>query len=202
MSDLFEVIADLLIKFTWKRLFGLCIFCLLIAASFLCYELYTNSMRLARIEKSTKILETLQKIETDGLEGNSHLAKIHKNLTEEMIKASTPQKINISMPESLRRFSEKEAKWKFIMGALIWWILSLRAIYDIYKHDPNAVPALSFCFCISVSVGFIGVLIPTYEHTAWNYIFYPIINFVGLIALIFVADDFRKRITRIREKQA
>jgi hypothetical protein len=158
-------------------------------------------MRLTRIEKSTKILETLQKIESDGLGKNSPLSKIYKNLTDELANASTPQKINISMPEIFKNFSNKDAIWKFLFGGLIWLILFTRAIYDIYKHDPNAVQASWFCLLMSILFGVIGVLIPTYEHMTWNYIFYPILNSLGLMALILFTDDFWKRIKRAQENQ-
>lgn len=196
MKDLFEAIGNLLVEFTWKRFFGFLLLAIVLFALLIGYERYTNTMYLGRIEKSTSILKTLKEIDQISLGKDKELLQSYNYLKSQLYVATNQNNKDLIPKNWYSRILVPEAKWKFLTGGMIWWLFSGIALIDVYRKK-NSGSAITLFVPLALISAVIGALLPNFDDLMVNYLLYPLINMLGLIAFILVAlwiDDINKRV--------
>lgn len=184
LEPVFSAVEKLVIEFSWKRVIYILLIATLAVVSFALFEWYTAYFRLARLEKSSEILQTLVEIEAKVVTANPKLVQVYGDLSAELEESTYPR--HMGMPE-MGSMQPPPWAWiaKFLAGAFLWWCCVL-LIPSQLRNDPGDEKLLALVGLLVLGVigGGLGLLVPSFFWPWVNLGLYPIISFyVGLVLL-------------------
>jgi len=176
--SVFSDVMDFLEKMSLKRLGILVV--ILVILLFLFPIIESNFLYYNRLDSRIEILERMLDIEADKVISNEILKEEYYSILEE-IDSHKVYSSNILASETT-----KEVKmWKFISGSILG-IIIIFCIPFIYKSFKEAVSGFFALLLIAATLGFVGLIIPTFSNPYINYIGWPVtqlvLTIIGLIA--------------------
>ena len=147
----------------------------------LCYELYTSSFRLDRLQKAADLFVRLEEIRLHGTNNPPEMRRAYTVLI-----AQTTEAIE-EKPVSLRNLlaqitSSTDSLWKFSAGAALWLVL---ALFQLPKKAtrPGKDQFLGLML-LGVASGFVGVFVPPIGWPWFHLLLYP---WLFLLAMLVAA---------------
>ena len=183
-------------QFTWRRLVFLAVLLIICSAGMWAFETYTQSFKLARIERQVALLEKLATISArTELSGNSDLQALSVSLTKQL------RETDITLPTSYELLPWAK---KALAAAAAWFVFGLfiLLIPNTYTHTAPASASV-FAGMTVVASPFIALAVAMPTDPWVNYALYPI-GHIFLLALFmsWVSWRLTRRYARAREQSA
>jgi TRAP-type C4-dicarboxylate transport system permease small subunit len=178
MDAVFRFFEELLTKFSAKRLGVFLVLLGFVALGLLAYESYTAAFRLARMEKTARILEALVELESeDALQRDPLFAGVHARLSEQL--------------SSLTRVSEGNQRFpsvilKLLAASFPWLLVILPFLVQRIRGDEGAGTTALGAIALAIPFVVVGGLIPLTTCSWINYWVYPWGSFLATILLLLV----------------
>ncbi|MDD5454434.1 MAG: hypothetical protein PHW62_02900 [Candidatus Ratteibacteria bacterium] len=170
-------LAKLISEFSLKQLPRYIIVGILICLIIGFYETYTDQFKLMRLQRTTELTEKLAFIEREyNITQNNYLKNSYEELTNQLNKILL---IN-SSPEIV--ILNQKIKFAFA-GASLWILFSLLFLTNI-KKEKNEYGGMVAALLFGIIAGTIGFKIPKILNGYFNYIIYPIGNFILVVGLV------------------
>lgn len=178
MDALFRFFEELITKFSARRLAMLIALLVFVALAFLVYETYTAAFRLARMEKSVRLLEALVELESEeALHRNPVLSDVHLRFTAQLSSLTRgPQKNQLLPPVAL----------KLLAALFPWLLLILPFLWQRIRGNGSATKTLIGAVVMALPFVVVGGLLPLASREWINYWLYPWGSFFAVLVLILV----------------
>lgn len=174
-DSVFQSFEKLISEFSWRRLVFLLSLLLLAGTCVWLWENNTGQMRLTRIERTIAILSSI------------------KDLQEHQVIKADPslQSTLAALKEDLKEFTERKSEtpilgtaWrKALAGAAPWLLFTLLFLPALKTGKVDDLNGLLGCVILAVALGAIGAWLPDFPYAWMNYIGYPAVNFVIIMAI-------------------
>jgi hypothetical protein len=183
-------------QFTWRRLVFLAVLLVICSAGMWAFETYTQSFKLARIERQLSLLEKLATISArTELKGNSDLQALSVSLTKQL------RETDITLPTSYELLPWAK---KALAAAAAWFVLGLFILLlpNTYTRTSPASASV-FAGMTVVASPFIALAVAMPTDPWVNYALYPIghIFLFGLF-MSWVSWRLTRKYSRAREHGA
>jgi hypothetical protein len=183
-------------QFTWRRLVFLAVLLVICSAGMWAFETYTQSFKLARIERQLSLLEKLATISArTELKGNSDLQALSVSLTKQL------RETDITLPTSYELLPWAK---KALAAAAAWFVLGLFILLlpNAYTRTSPASASV-FAGMTVVASPFIALAVAMPTDPWVNYALYPIghIFLFGLF-MSWVSWRLTRKYSRAREHGA
>lgn len=181
ISPIIEFFEKLITQFSWRRLFFIIIISFIAGGSLIIYESYTGYFRLSRIERSTKLLNDLQRLSHDiSNNKDDNIRKIYKGISDDLNAYVNHRGITpFSLPTWLL---------KALSAATLWILITF--LFLLSKGEDNKKAALGTLVASIPCIG-IGIMLPDFSNPLWNHVGYPILSFT--VVLVFLALIMQKK---------
>jgi hypothetical protein len=183
-------------QFTWRRLVFLAILLVICSAGMWAFETYTQSFKLARIERQLSLLEKLATVSArTEVKGNSDLQALSVSLTKQL------RATDITLPASYELLPWAR---KALAAAAAWFIFGLFILLTPNTYTRTAPGSASvFAGMTVVASPFIALAVAMPTNPWVNYTLYPIghIFLLGLF-MSWVSWRLAKKYARPREPSA
>jgi hypothetical protein len=181
----FEKLID---NFSWRRLTFLLVTLSLAATAAWIYESYTQTFRLAKIERQISLLEKLASLDANkSVSAQPALKRSYAALQSQLLSTTS---------ESEDEYELLPWAKKMLATAVAWCVFSLFLLFipDSYSTVKSAPGAMLFGI-LAVAVPFIVIAaaIPSFEPAWLNYTLYPIGHLVALIFLVLAWQRRKQR---------
>lgn len=184
LEPVFTALEKLVTEFSWKRFLYVSLIAMLAVVFFSSFEWYTAYFRLARLEKSVAILETLQELETNGIANNPKLSRVYGALSTELQETVYPRRLGSPDIQS-RRVPRNAPLLKFLAGGALWWLIALFVPLSL-ADSPRSEKWTGFFGLLAFGAVFggVGLLIPNIFWPWINLVVYPVGHILGLLFLV------------------
>ena len=154
-------------QFTWRRLVFLAILLLICSAGMWAFETYTQSFKLARIERQLSLLEKLATISArDEIKGNSDLHALSVSLTKQL------RQTDITLPTSYELLPWAK---KALAAAAAWIVFGLFILLIPNNYTRTSPGSASvFAGMTVVASPFVALAVAMPSNPWINYALYPI----------------------------
>lgn len=180
-----NIFEKLISEFTWKRLFFIAAALAIVVIAAVMYESYTNSFRLARLEKSSELIEKL-------VEMNEKMIDVDDEL---LLAAYAGLKRQLA--ESIGSSQEGKVMNPRIVNGLFtlfpWVILSIIFIMVTSKGEGSTRDTLFGVSLLAVPIILVAMLVPTFEQQWINHWLLPWSSMIVLVVLITMWGKTKKR---------
>lgn len=134
-----------------------------------------------RIEKRVSILQSLSEIDMEKVSKYPALQEEYDAVISEIEKQ---RELSISGAISSEQTTNNVPLFKFLSGGALAWIIALCVPFmNTFKDKKTKVLALLLLALFGGILGWIGYIIPTIFNPWINYIGYPVLQLIALIAL-------------------
>ena len=134
-----------------------------------------------RIEKRVSILQSLSEIDMDKVSQNPELQEEYDAIISEIEKQ---RELSISNAISSEQTANNIPLFKFLSGGALAWIIALYVPFmNTFKDNKTKVLAFLLLILFGGILGGIGYIIPIILNPWINYIGYPVLQLIALIAL-------------------
>ena len=182
IDPIIQFLERLITQFSWRRLMLVLIIIFISIGSLIWFETYTGHFRFNKIENEIRLLSQLTDLsEKIKKENNDDLSSIFKSVTHEF-------EIFINQPDTSTFINIHPTLLKAISSAVPWVFMLLLLILTRNSQKEAFFGTLLFATIFI----FIGISLPTYEHTSINYIWYPLGHFVLFISIILLLQRRKK----------
>ncbi len=185
MSQLLEVVGELIADLTWKRAGSALLVLVVLLCAFAMYESYTASFRLGRVDRAARILNNLVALEdNEGIKTDEALSEIHAKLVNRL-----GQLTDFSKPDS----TVVSRLLRALTAFLPWFLLILAFGRRRGRGDKSAGSALGGTIVLAIPFVVGGVLLPQMHLGLINYIVYPWGSFLCFAVIALIASKATKR---------
>ena len=133
-----------------------------------------------RIEKRINILQSLSEIDIEKISQSPALQEEYNAILSEL---GRQRKWSVSGAISTNE-NPTITQFKFLSGGILAWIVALCVPFmNTFKDKKTKILAFMLVSLIGVFLGWIGSIIPTIIYSWLNYIGYPLLQLIALIAL-------------------
>jgi hypothetical protein len=148
---------------------GFVIFCIWV------YEVNTGRFYYDSLERKIGLLGQLNELATAGIEDNPELYPVYQEAIDELSTRKVyPYLFQLTSPVDPVTF------WKGLSGAIFWLLMALGTLAFAKTNKLSTALVLTI---FGIMAGIIGVFIPTAENPLFNYLGFPLTQFL-LILLI------------------
>lgn len=177
-----QFIEKFIADFSWRRLTVLLGIVLLFVSIFIVYEWQTATSELTRYERTTELLQKLDKL---GESNNSEIIKLSKSIIINLHKVIQNKGPNITLEFSV---SQKSAQTLYAM--LPWLFFILIVIMFAMRGGQDNVSSILLGFgVITMFVGLISYFIPI-DSNGWAR--YGVPQFLNMLILIYFVKKGKK----------
>lgn len=194
MKDWAPELIKLSMEMTWRKLLRLLGALLLIILGFLCFERYTSSFELARLQKASTLLVTLSQLNAGPTNGSKELAQAQAHLEQQALKAIEQRPLSLDFIPTKVTFSP-DLLWKFVFGSTLWLLACLTQIRMLQTKELRQ-RFLGLLFYAGLS-GFISLFIPT-VNWPWLHLFAAPFLLLALFSLVMLFSAFRSAKAKAR----
>lgn len=180
MKDIIEVFLKFFFaELTWRKLLAAFI---LLALGFGCYERYTASFRLGRLQQATELLARLQEVQARSTNSTPDLERARTALMVQAVQAIEEKPVSLDFIPSTLTFSI-DGMWKFIAGGVLWFAVGLFQLSKIKtKQGRNTLLSL---LIVAAASGFVAIQVPAIWWPWFHILIYPWL-FIAAVASAFV----------------
>jgi len=172
IDPLLRTFENLVLHFSWRRLFSLFVIVAVIISAIWVFEWYTSSLYLFKLEKITGILNKIQNIDTNIKSDQTMVKEICSDILIQLKNSTKIKAIAIYPPSTSIK--------KVFMAFLPWLIFGLVYIPSLRKKEPNAFAGLVGVLFFGVISVIISIYLP--QAGSWfNYIIYPWAFFIIVV---------------------
>jgi len=190
-EPIYQIIENLISKFSWRRLFVNISVLSVIFGGILAFEAYTDYFYLRRIKTELALLNELTEIsKKHTVNNNSNLHEIYKSLENKTSKTTNKPKWQIL---SLKPLSLKPWILKTLSGASLWILFTLLFAKGVVAGESDANAGFMGCVIFGIIFGVIGAFLPTAPWPWLNYILYPVFNFFFSVFFVLSIQRFNKK---------
>lgn len=134
-----------------------------------------------RIEKRVGILQSLSEIDMDKVSQYPALQEEYDAIISEIEKQ---QELSISNAISSEQTANNTLLFKFLSGGALAWLIALCVPFmNTFKDNKTRVLAFLLLILFGGILGGIGYIIPIIFYPWINYIGYPVLQLIALVAL-------------------
>jgi len=183
ISPIIEFFEKLITQFSWRRLFFIIIISFLAGGSLILYESYTGHFRLNRIERSTKLLNDLNRLSQDIANNtDDNISKIYHGISNDLNAYANHKGITpFSLPNWLL---------KTLSAATPWVIIAFLFLFS--KGEDNKKAAFGTIAASILPIG-AGIMLPDFTNPLWNHVGYPIFSFAAVLLIVFLTTKTKKK---------
>jgi hypothetical protein len=176
IKDLIDTLANL----NPQKIIGIVILLILILILFPFID--SNIVQPKRLSQEIQNLDSLTKIDQNKINDNPVFKMYYEKIISRMNNSIEIKTKDNSIPI-----------WqKFISGGSLSWLLIFVALFAKYEKAIQKIGGIFLLLLIGSIMGFIGILIPSFEIAQINIIVYPLMQLLLLISIVLIAAKKNK----------